>query len=250
MNIATIRVFSQALAREVAYTALIPREIKEPPHVLLQLHGMLDDHTSWLTKSSIARYADGYPFLVVMPSGENGFYLNWGDWANYEDFLLKDLYAHITSTFRVKDGPWAIGGLSMGGYGAMRLGLKYPQRFRSIWSHSGWFGSGVELHQRFPGVPFMRGMTAAMRAEVDILPYAERVAELPEAMRPRIGFDCGTADELLPQNRELHHLLTAMKIEHEYHEHAGGHDWNYWDQYVQDALAFHAKAFGVTREAR
>lgn len=250
MNVATIKIWSEGLRREVEYTALLPRESTTTPHVLLQLHGMLDDHNSWLHKSSIDRYVDGYPFLVIMPSGENGFYMNWGDWANYEDYLVRDLYAHVTNTFRVKDGPWAIGGLSMGGFGAMRLGLKYPQRFRSIWSHSGWFGSGIQLHQRFPSVPFVRSMTGVTRGEVDVMPYAENVAQLPEAMRPRIGFDCGTEDDLLSMNRELHNLLTAMRIEHEYHEHEGAHAWPYWDAHVQEAIAFHAHSFGVTRAAR
>lgn len=247
MNIATIRTYSQGLSREVEYTAILPREWKEPPHVLLQLHGMLDDHTSWLSKSSIARWVDGLPFVVIMPSGENGFYMNWGDWANYEDYLIKDLYEHVLTTFRVATGPWAVGGLSMGGYGAMRLGLKYSQRFRSIWSHSGWFGTGMELYRRFPSVPLIRSMTGAIRDDVDLRQHAERVAELPESMRPKIGFDCGTEDDLIGMNRELDGLLSGMRIEHEYHEHPGAHDWHYWDRYVQDALAFHAKAFGVRR---
>jgi putative tributyrin esterase len=250
VNAGTMKLYAKGLAREVDYTVLVPPEEHGTPHVLLQLHGMHDDHTAWLTKSNIARHATGYPFLIVMPSGENSFYMNWGDWANYEDFLVKDLYAHVLSNFRVKEGPWAIGGLAMGGFGAMRLGLKYPQRFRSIWAHSGWYGSGVELHRRFPGVPLIRAMTGLTRGEVDLLPYAEIVAQLPDSMRPRIGFDCGTEDELLPMNRELHNVLAAMRIAHEYQEHPGGHDWTYWDTHVQTAMAFHADSFGVTRRAR
>jgi putative tributyrin esterase len=247
VNIATIRTFSQGLLREVEYTAIMPREIKEPPIVLLQLHGMNDDHTSWLTKSSIARWAEEYPFMIVMPSGENGYYMNWGDWANYEDYLVKDLYEHVMTTFRVNAGPWAIGGLSMGGFGAMRLGMKYPQRFRSIWAHSGWFGTGMELYRRFPGVPLIRSMTGAIRDDVEVRPHAERVTSLPESMRPKIGFDCGTEDPFLPMSRELDNLLTGMRIEHEFHEHPGAHTWSYWDEHVQEALAFHAKAFGITK---
>lgn len=250
MNIATIKLYSQSLGRQVAYTALLPRDLQTSPQVLLQLHGMEGDHQSWLHRSSIDRYVDGYPFLVLMPSGENSFFLNLGDGANYEEFLVKDLYAHVNATFRVKEGPWAIGGLSMGGFGAMRIGMKYPQRFRSIWSHSGWFGSGIDLHRRFPGAPLLRAMTGQTRAEVDLLPFAESVAQLPEAMRPRIGFDCGSADPFLPMNQEMHRLLSAMRIEHEFHEHPGGHEWPYWDAHVQDALAFHAASFGVTRVAR
>lgn len=128
----------------------------------------------------------------------------------------------------------AIGGLSMGGYGALRLGLKYPDRFASIWAHS----AGLRLLDEH----FLERLDDPDDASVDV--QAERLkARLDAGERgPAISFDCGTEDELLDRNRDLHRHLEAIGLEHHYAEYPGGHTWDYWDEHVQEALAQHAKA--------
>lgn len=69
--IATIQFHSESLLRQMSYTALIPDKAPGPFPVLLQLHGYFGNHMDWLTQSNLARYARDYPFLIVMPSGEN-----------------------------------------------------------------------------------------------------------------------------------------------------------------------------------
>ena len=144
---------------------------------------------------------------------------------------------HLRRHFNVTDGPWGIGGLSMGGYGSLKLGMKHPDLFASIWAHS----SKVTTD----GVGIDPGMLADAE-DIHILPHARRLLERDE--RPVLSFDCGVSDEgIIDENRWLHTELEKMGLEHHYAEHPGGHEWDYWDLHVQEALAQHARVLGAER---
>ena len=143
MDIATIEFMSDALWRQVTYTVLLPnpKVVGPGPYtVLYQLHGGNQNHGSWLHFSRLAYYVKDLPFIVILPDGAESRWANGGTpFTHYEDFLVHELAEHVKQTFHATNGKWAIGGNSMGGFGAARLGLKYPHRFFSIWSHSGIF---------------------------------------------------------------------------------------------------------------
>ena len=230
MTVASITFRSAAMGRNVSYQALVPVGDGPPPSVVVQLHGFGDDHQSWLTYSNIARHANAYRLLIVFPDGGSSGYLNYRSHERrgvqrYEDLIVDDLAASVASTFRIADGPWGIGGLSMGGYGAMRLGMRYPDRFASIWAHSGSFAEMAGLEE------------FAASSDLSVARVAEALARRPE--RPVISFDCGTGDFLLEANRAFHRYLDELGIAHQYREHPGGHEWDYWDRHVGAALAQH-----------
>jgi putative tributyrin esterase len=232
MTTATIQFMSQALWRQVTYTALLPDETVVGPGpypVLYQLHGGNQNHTAWLHSSNLLHYTRELPFIVLLPDGAQSRWANGGPpFSAYEDFLIEELSQHVQHIFPATSGKWAIGGNSMGGFGAVRLGLKYPQRFFSIWSHSGGFPTADTLadHWYWSGNPH------------DLDCYA-LVDQLDPQMMPRLTFDCGTDDHLLDANRHFHAFLTEHSIPHTYHEHPGGHTWDYWDTHVREALTQH-----------
>src|SRR5262249_54353246 len=161
--------------------------VGEPPFpVLYQLHGASDDHRAWLYKSSLWRYVEALPLMVVLPSGENSYYVDTPGRA-FEQLIVHDLPAHVAHTFGVRDGKAAIGGLSMGGYGAIRLGLKHPDRYGSIFAHSSRLPSRAEL----PQLEWTRGLHGA---ELDELDVEQLAARLDRATMPELVFDCGTED--------------------------------------------------------
>jgi S-formylglutathione hydrolase FrmB len=235
VNLATLQFESEALRRHVTYTAILPAQQAGPAPVLMQLHGFSDDHTAWVNFSNLIAHAKRYPFIIVLPDGGTSFYLNMNPLARYEDFLMQDLYAHVNATFRVKPGPWAIGGLSMGGYGALRLALKYPERFASVWAHSSAF-LAPDLLEAFCGAPLGA-------EDADVYQVAAEFARR-ECVRPVISFDCGTEDQLLEANRAMDRHLDGLGVAHRYSEHPGGHTWAYWDEHVQAALRQHADVLG------
>lgn len=245
MSVVEVQFFSPALNRHVQYSVILPREGAGPYPVLLQLHGLTDDHNAWIQKSNLVRHVERYPMLVVMPNGGTSGYLNLIATersldiderigvARYEDAIVQDLREHVSRIFNVRTGLWAIGGLSMGGFGAMRLGLKYPDRFSSIWAHSSAFRIGPLMADRTPDA-----------ADALVLTHAQRLNA--QASLPEISFDCGVDDELIGENRELHAQLDQLGLHHHYAEHPGAHTWDYWDLHVQTALAQHAGVFGLT----
>src|SRR5215204_795617 len=238
MGVASVQFRSQALGKRVTYEVILPEVGTGPFPVLVQLHGLSDDHSAWLQRSNLVRHVATYPLIVVMPDGGTSGYLNWTSgerlWKQrYEDLLVQDIPAHLERHFRVRSGPWAIGGLSMGGYGAMRLGLKYPEKFASIWAHS----SAFHIGQVLGDAPIEDKQDALVTV------HADRVAKL--ATRPEISFDCGVDDELLEHNREFHVHLETIGLAHHYAEHPGAHTWDYWDLHVQTALRQHARVLGI-----
>src|SRR5471030_3167488 len=131
------RYFSNALQKHTTANILLPSvDIKGPHHVMFLLHGLSDDHSIWCRRTSIERYVDGLPLIVVMPDGGRGFYSDAVQGFAYETAIAKELPQIIENTFQT-ELPWCATGLSMGGYGAAKLALKYPERFRSGHSHSG-----------------------------------------------------------------------------------------------------------------
>ncbi len=243
MALATVRFKSHVLDRQVTYSALLPEDQPGPHPVVLQLHGYSDDHLHWLLYSRLADHVLPYNIIVVMPAGENSFYINAPSNSRrphgathlnmlpYEDFLMQDLWEHVTRTFQTRRGRWAIGGLSMGGYGAMRLGCKYPDRFASIWAHSGVYDLGPSKKSAF-------GLEDA-----SVYTHVNRLAE--SGHRIKISFDCGIDDELIDHSRRLHRHMDKLGLPHHYAEHPGGHTWEYWDQHVQEALKQHAEVFAA-----
>ena len=123
---------------------------------------------------------------------------------------------------RVRDGAAAIGGLSMGGYGAIRLGLRHPDRYRSIFAHS----------SRLP--------VSGDEYDVEVV-----AARIDRARMPALAFDCGVDDHLIEDSRRLHARLEALGLPHRYQEHPGAHTWEYWDTHVREAVAHHVRVLGL-----
>ncbi len=245
MAFATIHYHSRSLRKASAISVVFPDDppLRRPWAVLYLLHGLSDDHTIWSRRTSIERYVQGWPLMVVMPDGGRGWYSNAIEGAAYEDDLIKEVVGLVDRTFPVKAdrSGRAIGGLSMGGFGAVKLGLKHHDKFSSVHSHSGALGILAADHSKEPELQTelrrIFGPNPLGGAED---PFA-LVEKIDHGRLPALLLDCGTEDGLLKQSRKFHEHLEKSCIPHEYREFPGGHNWDYWDKHVQDALAFHIK---------
>jgi len=241
MGVSTIQLFSEALGKWTTYSVILPEAGEGPFPVLFQLHGLSDDHQAWIQRSNLVRHVAKLPLVVVLPDGGTSGYLNWKPSNRlhkhrYEDLIINDITSHLKRNFNVTGGKWAIGGLSMGGYGAMRLGLKYPDRFASIWAHSSAFHIGDYADPAL--------IEPDSVATGNVFHLAEDVARLPEP--PVISFDCGTEDELIEHNRALHAHMESLGLDHTYNEHPGAHTWDFWDDHVREALEQHRRVLNLT----
>jgi putative tributyrin esterase len=238
MSLLHINYWSAALQKDGSMYVIIPEGDGVFP-VVYQLHGLMGDYTAWLRRTSIERYAEELGLMIVMPDGGRSFYTDMrGFPARYEAHLLETV-RYIDRTFRTPDAPTArgIGGLSMGAYGAVKLGLKRPDLFACVAVHSGALdmrlpvkGENIPTYEEYAfafGEPFP--------PEEDPFALAARPGE-----KPALYLDCGVDDFFIKHNRNFHRHLTTLGLAHEYHEYPGAHDWPYWDAHAPAALAFHA----------
>lgn len=142
-------VFSQALEVAVTVNVLLPEpsqgiglegaKAQEPPRVMYLLHGYSDDQSIWMRRTSVERYCAKYNLAVVMPAVNHSYYANELQGERYWDYVSQELPQMMHSMFRLSQAPGTelVAGLSMGGYGAMKLALTYPERFAAAASFSG-----------------------------------------------------------------------------------------------------------------
>ncbi len=241
-----VTVHSKNLGGRGDICVFLPPEMPIDIPVVVLLHGVYGSAWSWALNggvhlTALDMIASGAlpPMMVVMPS--DGL---WGDGSAYlphngfdfEKWIADDVPAVMQELFAEVTGKssFFIGGLSMGGFGAMRIGAKYHERFNAISGHS----SITSLEQ----MKYFTTEDLGRYAQAD--PVSEDV--LATILRfkkhlPRLRFDCGYDDVLLPYNRLLHEALEKEGVSHEYHEFAGGHQWNYWEEHVRDTFLFFAK---------
>jgi putative tributyrin esterase len=242
---------SDTLRQHVTTNVLLPEAGAMPPFATLYLlHGLSDDHTGWLRRTRIETYAAAYPLIVVMPQGFRGFYTDNHAGPPYARYVAEELRALVERTFpaRAARDARCVGGLSMGGYGALRLALGYPHLFASAHSHSGPLRSGERMGPREGGPVSLEEFRRIFGSNPagsnhDLAALARRAKEA--GTLPKIRIDCGVEDHLIDDNRTFHAELEQLGVPHEYQEFAGGHSWDYWDLHVREALAFHARAMGL-----
>ncbi|MCW5960265.1 MAG: esterase family protein [Pyrinomonadaceae bacterium] len=243
---------SELMKREMPYNIYLPKNYAEKSKldqkfpVIYLLHGLTGNFENWAQKTELEKYASGYSFIIVMPDGANGWYTDSATEPDdkYESFLIKELIPEIESKFRAKSTREnrAVAGLSMGGYGAMKFGLKYPANFALVGSFSGALGITDitdKNSQPWISASVMKVYGEAeskTRTENDIFKIVRTMPAESVKNLPFIYLDCGTEDFLIANNRDFVLALAEKKIPHEYRELPGGHDWKFWNSQAAEFM--------------
>jgi S-formylglutathione hydrolase FrmB len=239
---------SNLLHRKVSYRVIFPVGYKESAtarySVIILLHGLFGHFNNWTDLTKLAEYASAYKFIIVTPEGGDGWYTDSISVPNdkYESYIIQELIPEIDKKFRtIADREHrVIAGLSMGGYGAIKFGLKYPDKFSLIGSFSGALDAplrGQDNKNLRPSIISVFGPdNSQTRKDNDIFRLLRE--STPDAVKglPYIYMACGTEDYLFQPNREFDALLLEKKIPHEYRELPGSHEWAFWDAQVQEFL--------------
>jgi enterochelin esterase-like enzyme len=238
-----LTMYSPALKRRADVTVYIPQGYeREPLPLLILLHGVQGSHWNWWTLGNAPQTAQAMmhageirPFAIAMPS--DGL---WGDGTAYlplrefnaEQWIAEDVPACLGELFpTVQTERFYLAGQSMGGYGALRLGMKYADKVKGISAHSA--VTRLEDLTPFVGEPIDSYLISG-RENTEIAHWAKA----NRAFLPPIRFDCGRQDSLLESNRRLHATLKEQGILHIYEENDGGHTWEYWQTHVRSTLRF------------
>jgi S-formylglutathione hydrolase FrmB len=259
---------SKLVGAPLPYNVVLPLDYAEPASkstrypVLYLLHGLGGSGNDWVSnRSHLTQFASAYDIIIVTPEGHDGWYTDSATVPTdkYESYLLQELIPDVDSRFRninSRDGR-AIGGLSMGGYGALKFGLKYPEKFVFAASMSGALqaASFDQSNAHLPAFvkPSISRVYGAMdtptRASNDIYKLVETLPEERRKQLPYFYLDCGTEDGLVEMNRDFSALLLKGKIPHEFRELPGTHSWPYWEQQVQEVLRIAAKRLAPPQTA-
>jgi putative tributyrin esterase len=259
-RVETVNFESKLIGQALPYHVVLPLDYNAPAArttrypVLYLLHGLAGSHDDWVsTKAHLAQYAAQYRIIIVTPEGHDGWYTDGVAAPNekYESYIVQELLPDVDGRYRTiaeRKGR-ALAGLSMGGYGALKFGVKYPDKFIFVASMSGalgapaWDVNSQELIDFVkPSIAHVYGaMNNPVRAANDIFKLYDRLTPAESAQLPYIYLDCGTEDFLLDSNRTFAALLLNHKIPHEFRELPGQHEWPYWDQQVQEVLRIAAR---------
>lgn len=212
---------------------------------LYLLHGAYGDYTDWMRLTSIEKYAQEHKLAVVMPSASNSFYQDMYRGSKYLTYLTEELPAFVEKIFPLshKRENRFTAGLSMGGYGAVKLAFTRPDRYSACASLSGALDIvGVYEGNRSNtmGGPFrwdclFEEPNAIAGSDADLFALIAKQKAAGAAL-PKVFQSCGTEDFIYEVNRTAHEKLCALGIDLTYEEHPGIHDWDYWDTHIQRVL--------------
>lgn len=266
---------SEILDREMSYSVYLPESYHTSTRdypVMYLLHGMTGDHNDWINLGEVQRIAgsaiangDAPEMIIIMPDGlYDAFYINNYDGSiQWEDFFHEEFMPEIESRYRIttqRNGR-AIAGLSMGGYGAMYHGVKYKEKFNSIYAMSAAFLEvepmpeedrsdwDREFHQKTWG-PYNseqlpenykeHSIQEMFKAMERIDPSAQTQGETP---LPEIYIDCGDDDFLIQQNMNLVSILNEKNVSFEFRVRDGAHTWEYWRTALEKTMVFAGEQF-------
>jgi S-formylglutathione hydrolase FrmB len=265
VNVENYKLNSRLMAREMPYRVILPEGygklkgkniIVKPKSypVMYLLHGLTGHFDNWTDKTNLAKYAAEFDYIIVTPEGNNGWYSDSETIPNdkYESYIIRELIPEIEKKFRVQAerNHRAVAGLSMGGYGSVKFGVKNPELFALVGSFSGAFGAASltekEIGTKGVGAEsIFRTYGAAdseTRKQNDLFKIIREMPAEKIKTLPFIYIDCGTEDSLVFQsNRDFINLLVEKKVKHEFRQLPGAHNWKFWDAQVQEFLELSEK---------
>jgi len=261
-RVETVRFKSKLVGATLPYVVVLPPRYGQQPNpgtqvsypVLYLLHGLDGHYDNWILKTKLREYAAQYQMIIVTPEGNDAWYTDSATVLTdkYETYLLEELIPDVESRFRAikeREGR-AIAGLSMGGYGALKFGVKYPDKFILAASMSGALDAAeyTDSNQGFawgtlrPSILKTFGPgDSAVRASNNLRKIFRELSTQRIASLPYFYLDCGTEDGFFATSLALAAILRERRIPHEYRELPGNHVWTQWDQQVREVLRIAAE---------
>ncbi|MGI8670513.1 MAG: alpha/beta hydrolase [Aridibacter sp.] len=249
---------SKLMKRQMPYRVILPvgynvsNEKVFYPTIYL-LHGLTGHYDNWGDKAELEKYTESYKYIFVMPEGDNGWYsdsaMNEND--KYESYIIEELIPEIEKKFRSQKerGGRVIAGLSMGGYGGLKFGIKYPDKFVLAGSFSGALRAAEFDAKVLGGWKVLADSITTTfgeadsdtRKENDVFKLVKEKSPAQIKEMPFIYLDCGTEDGLIKQNMDFANLLLEKRIPHEYRQLPGKHEWAYWNSQIKEFLELSRK---------
>lgn len=242
--------YSEVLGLNTSMTVILPQQTRtqigmnnnivgDKHPTLYLLHGLTDDDSIWLRRTSIERYVAELGLAVVMPQVHLSFYTDMAQGNRYWTFLNEELPEIARSFFPLSDAREDnyVAGLSMGGYGAMKLALRRPDQYAAAASLSGALDMANSIHRKDSPMNYTHifGDKDVHGTDNDILHLLQQCNQA-EGPKPLLYQCCGTEDFLYQDNQTFRQACAQTNFNLTYEEETGNHEWGYWDTKIQDVL--------------
>lgn len=233
--------YSTTLKLQCSANVLLPERFstKRPLPCLWLLHGLSDDHTAWLRRTNIERYVANYNVAVIMPAVDRSFYADMVYGNKYWTYISDELPKIMRTYFRLSDkrSDNFVAGLSMGGHGAFKLALNYPDRYAAAASLSGVMdiSSPWVKRERSYEMLLAFGKSGPARTNADLFNIAKQLVDSGQPT-PKLFQCCGTMDFLYKDNLRFRDHARKIGLPVDYSDGHGKHEWSYWDARIQEVL--------------
>ncbi len=233
---------SAVLGTDTTISAVLPEHAEGKFKALYLLHGLSDDHSTWMRKTSIERYACERGIAVIMPDAGRSFYTDMKYGPKYYTYISRELVDISRKFFNISDRREDnfIAGLSMGGYGAYKIALRNPSQYAAAASLSGALdieSKVVREADKNNDVFLIMGENPDFsESDENVIYLLKKLAE--SDVKPRLYQACGTEDFLYGDNIRFKNIAENLNFDYKFEEAPGGHSWQFWDAYIQKALDF------------
>lgn len=242
--------YSSVLDLSTSMTVILPqpaefrsRERNPRRHpTLYLLHGLSDDHTIWERRTSIERYVENWNLAVVMPNAQRSFYTDMANGYRYWTFISQELPAIARNLFPLSSSRRDnfVAGLSMGGYGAFKLALTFPERFAAAASLSGALDIVSDAREPDPEwqaeLKIIFGRSLRLAGTPNDLFYLAKKVAASDGPKPRLYQWCGWDDTLYQENLNFRQVAEEAGLDLTYDDGPGEHEWGAWDSQIQRVL--------------
>lgn len=243
-----VKLNSKELKKNTQVNIIIPNtdSAERPYKTMWLLHGLTDDHTAWLRHTRIEDYATEHNLAVVMPNVDRSWYTDSAYNVNYFSFVSKELpelYYYYFKGMSEKREDNIVAGLSMGGYGALKLALSCPDQYGSCIALSG----ALDITRKGLSCNLSEWRSIfgyEIKSPLDLAGSSHDVFALSENNRregrsfPKLYMWCGREDSLITINREFDKHLSGLGVAHTFEESEGDHTWKWWDSHIEKAIKF------------
>jgi len=248
--------FSKSLRKQTKGTVVIPFDAPEQEYLerpeeyrsVYLLHGFSANHTEWMSNSTLHEFSRMFDCAFIMPDGDKSFYLdNKTSGENYEEYICYELPEFVNGLFPLskKQKDITIGGLSMGGFGALHSGLTRPDYFGNIFALS----SALIVDQiaemevgskdmicSYDFYNYIFGDLAKLKGSKNDPKFLAKEMMDKGGSIPNIYLACGREDFLIEHNRDFKRYLDEIHLPHTYVEDEGAHSWHFWHKYLFESL--------------
>ncbi len=243
------------IARTVGVHLYFPTDVygakyTEVQGVITLLHGYGNNGADWMHMTAACRYAADNGYILVAPDANNSFYIDMPGGTPYYTALTELLPARLQAAFNIPAAREKnfLAGLSMGGYGAMHIGLAHPQRYAAIGSFSGaldlcMIAEAAKIIPEAAAIirPVL-GSALTVSPEQNLMHQLRQCAQLPKEHQPRLYCSCGRQDDdftqIYTQNQNFRQLAETLPVDYTYAEWDGVHEWNFWDRSLVEFIGF------------